>query len=37
MDAVLDGCTDDTLLAIAIALPTLRDLLRFALTNRAAA
>ena len=38
MDAVLDGCTDDTLLAIATALPPyVRDLLRFALTNRAAA
>jgi hypothetical protein len=35
--AVLDGCTDDTLLTIATALPTLADLLRFVLTSRATA
>ena len=35
--AVLDAATDDTLLAIAIALPTPTDLLRLALTCRAAA
>jgi hypothetical protein len=35
--AVLDAATDDTLLAIAIALPTPADLLRLALTCRAAA
>jgi hypothetical protein len=35
--AVLDAATDDTLLAIAIALPTLADLLRLVLTCRAAA
>jgi hypothetical protein len=35
--AVLDAATDDTLLAIAVALPTAADLLRFALTCRAAA
>eukprot|EP01046_Picozoa_sp_COSAG06_P023374 COSAG06_NODE_1852_length_8164_cov_4.582275_2_plen_301_part_00 len=35
--AVLDAATDDTLLAIAIALPTAADLLRLALTCRAAA
>jgi hypothetical protein len=35
--AVLDAATDDTLLAIAIALPTPADLLQFALTCRAAA
>ena len=34
---VLDAATDDTLLAIAVALPTLADLLRLALTCRAAA
>jgi hypothetical protein len=35
--AVLDAATDDTLLAIAVALPTPADLLRLALTCRAAA
>jgi hypothetical protein len=35
--AVLDAATDDTLLAIAVALPTAADLLRLALTCRAAA
>ena len=35
--AVLDAATDDTLLAIAIALTTPADLLRLALTCRAAA
>eukprot|EP01046_Picozoa_sp_COSAG06_P031514 COSAG06_NODE_3074_length_5891_cov_6.288847_1_plen_302_part_00 len=35
--AVLDAATDDTLLAIAIALPTAADLLRLALICRAAA
>jgi hypothetical protein len=35
--AVLDAATDDTLLAIAVALPTSADLLRLALTCRAAA
>jgi hypothetical protein len=35
--AVLDAATDDTLLAIAIALPTPADLLRLVLTCRAAA
>jgi hypothetical protein len=35
--AVLDATTDDTLLAIAVALPTSTDLLRLALTCRAAA
>eukprot|EP01046_Picozoa_sp_COSAG06_P054086 COSAG06_NODE_9529_length_1878_cov_5.018550_2_plen_172_part_00 len=35
--AVLDAATDDTLLAIALALPTPADLLRLALTCRAAA
>ena len=35
--AVLDAATDDTLLAIAIALPTAADLLRLVLTCRAAA
>jgi hypothetical protein len=35
--AVLDAATDDTLLAIAIALPTPADLLRLALTCRVAA
>jgi hypothetical protein len=34
---VLDAATDDTLLAIAVALPTPADLLRLALTCRAAA
>ena len=34
--AVLDAATDDTLLAIAIALPTSADLLQLALTCRAA-
>jgi hypothetical protein len=37
LGAVLDAGTDDTLLAIAIALPTPADLLRLALTCRAAA
>jgi hypothetical protein len=35
--AVLDAATDDTLLAVAVALPTPADLLRLALTCRAAA
>ena len=35
--AVLDAATDDTLLAIAVALPTAADLLRLVLTCRAAA
>ena len=35
--AVLDACTDDTLLAIAVALASPADLLRLALTCRAAA
>ena len=35
--AVLDGCTDDTLLAIAVALPSRADLLRFVLASHAAA
>ena len=35
--AVLDAATDDTLLAIAVALPTPADLLRLVLTCRAAA
>ena len=35
--AVLDAATDDTLLAVAIALPTPADLLRLALICRAAA
>ena len=35
--AVLDAATDDTLLAIAVAFPTAADLLRLALTCRAAA
>jgi hypothetical protein len=35
--AVLDAATDDTLLAIAVALPTAADLLQLALTCRAAA
>eukprot|EP01046_Picozoa_sp_COSAG06_P082523 COSAG06_NODE_29538_length_554_cov_1.804396_1_plen_110_part_01 len=35
--AVLDAATDDTLLAIAVALPTAVDLLRLVLTCRAAA
>ena len=37
MDAVLGGCTDDTLLAVAVALPSLTDLLRFVRTSRASA
>eukprot|EP01043_Picozoa_sp_COSAG02_P070261 COSAG02_NODE_12371_length_1556_cov_256.960192_1_plen_319_part_00 len=37
LDAVLNSCADDTLLAIAAALPTCADLLRLALTTRAAA
>eukprot|EP01046_Picozoa_sp_COSAG06_P055568 COSAG06_NODE_10258_length_1716_cov_2.036487_1_plen_291_part_00 len=37
LGAVLDAGTDDTLLAIAVALPTPADLLRLALTCRAAA
>ena len=32
--AVLGGCTGDTLLAIAVALPSRTDLLRFALARR---
>jgi hypothetical protein len=35
--AVLDACTDDTLITIAVALSTPADLLRLALTCRAAA
>ena len=35
--AVLDAATDDTLLAIAVALPAPADLLRLVLTSRAAA
>eukprot|EP01046_Picozoa_sp_COSAG06_P029927 COSAG06_NODE_2813_length_6243_cov_7.236165_1_plen_75_part_00 len=35
--AVLDAATDDTLLAIAVALPTAADLLRLVLTCRATA
>eukprot|EP01046_Picozoa_sp_COSAG06_P012960 COSAG06_NODE_774_length_12424_cov_35.268014_17_plen_78_part_00 len=35
--AVLDGCTDDTLLAIAVALPSRTDLLRFVLVSHAPA
>ena len=37
LDTVLDACADDTLLAIAVALPTVTDILRLALTSRAAA
>jgi hypothetical protein len=37
LGAALDACTDDTLLAIAAALPSAADLLRLALTCRAAA
>jgi len=37
LGAVLDACTDDVLLAIATALPAPLDLLRLALTCRAAA
>ena len=34
---VLDACTDDVLLAIAVSLPTATDLLRLILTNHATA
>ena len=37
LEAVFDVCDDETLLAIASALPTPTDLLHLVLTNRAAA